>query len=87
MGKTENKPILVGVVSIPFKFELSQLVEVRISDDGVRLKLALSMRMAKTSTCSTTKLLMVVLRRSGLVNQCWKQQKMLVIRAVRYLPS
>lgn len=33
MGKTENKPILVGVVSIPFKFELSQLVEVRISDE------------------------------------------------------
>lgn len=27
MEKTENKPILVGVASIPFKFELSQLVE------------------------------------------------------------
>ncbi len=26
MEKTENKPILVGVASIPFKFELSQLV-------------------------------------------------------------
>ncbi|EFA4773053.1 hypothetical protein ACP3NP_004872, partial [Escherichia coli] len=38
MGKTENKPILVGVVSIPFKFELSQLVEVRISDEWGEVK-------------------------------------------------
>lgn len=38
MGKTENKPILVGVASIPFKFELSQLVEVRISDEWGEVK-------------------------------------------------
>ncbi|EKG6901880.1 hypothetical protein L6X02_RS08095 [Escherichia coli] len=30
--------------------------------------------------------LMVAPRRSGLVSQCWKQQKMIAIRAVRYLP-
>ncbi|MUM75711.1 hypothetical protein GNZ05_26695 [Escherichia coli] len=38
MEKTENKPILVGVASIPFKFELSQLVEVRISDEWGEVK-------------------------------------------------
>lgn len=50
MEKTENKPIVIGADAAPFKFELSQLVEMRISDEWVRLKPARSMRMAKTST-------------------------------------
>ncbi|HAJ5472307.1 TPA: hypothetical protein NRN43_000588 [Escherichia coli] len=33
MEKTENKPIVIGTAAVPFKFELSQLVEVRISDE------------------------------------------------------
>ena len=41
MEKTENKPVAIGADAAPFKFELSQLVEI---------KPARSMRMAKTST-------------------------------------
>ncbi len=33
MEKTENKPIAIGADAAPFKFELSQLVEMRISDE------------------------------------------------------
>ncbi len=33
MEKTESKPIVIGTAAVPFKFELSQLVEVRISDE------------------------------------------------------
>ncbi len=38
MGKTENKPIAIGAVAVPFKFELSQLVEVCISDEWGEVK-------------------------------------------------
>lgn len=33
MEKTENKPIVIGADATPFKFELSQLVEMHISDE------------------------------------------------------
>ncbi|MCV7752102.1 hypothetical protein ODQ97_03925 [Escherichia coli] len=88
MEKTENKPILVGVASIPFKFELSQLVEVRISDEWGEVKARaqyadgenqyLIHYKAADGRATTV---------SGLVSQCWKQQKMIVILVVRYLPS
>ncbi|MCF0252663.1 MAG: hypothetical protein HUK27_21145 [Shigella flexneri] len=38
MEKTENKPVAIGVAAVPFKFELSQLVEVRISDEWGEVK-------------------------------------------------
>ena len=33
MEKKEDKPIAIGAESVPFKFELSQLVTMRISDE------------------------------------------------------
>lgn len=33
MEKKEDKPMVIGAVAVPFKFELSQLVEMRISDE------------------------------------------------------
>ena len=38
MEKTENKPIVIGADAAPFKFELSQLVEMRISDEWGEVK-------------------------------------------------
>ncbi|HAW0457861.1 TPA: hypothetical protein JLJ37_002410 [Escherichia coli] len=38
MEKTENKPIVIGADVAPFKFELSQLVEMRISDEWGEVK-------------------------------------------------
>ncbi|HAV9468082.1 TPA: hypothetical protein JLU56_001316 [Escherichia coli] len=38
MEKTENKPIVIGAAAVPFKFELSQLVEMRISDEWGEVK-------------------------------------------------
>ncbi|ENH0675905.1 hypothetical protein ABVX93_000917 [Escherichia coli] len=38
MEKTENKPLEIGVAAVPFKFELAQLVEVRISDEWGEVK-------------------------------------------------
>ena len=38
MEKTENKPIVIGADAAPFKFELSQLVEMRISDECGEVK-------------------------------------------------
>ena len=38
MEKTENKPVAIGAVAAPFKFELSQLVEMRISDEWGEVK-------------------------------------------------
>ncbi|EKL2596900.1 hypothetical protein ONI74_000611 [Escherichia coli] len=37
-GKTENKPVVIGAVAVPFKFELSQLVEMCISDEWDEVK-------------------------------------------------
>ena len=33
MEKKEDKPIAIGAESVPFKFELSQLVTMRISEE------------------------------------------------------
>lgn len=38
MEKTENKPFVIGADAAPFKFELSQLVEMRISDEWGEIK-------------------------------------------------
>lgn len=38
MEKTENKPIVIGADAAPFKFELFQLVEMRISDEWGEVK-------------------------------------------------
>ncbi|EKR7617816.1 hypothetical protein ACM260_004809 [Escherichia coli] len=38
MKKTENKPVAIGAAVVPFKFELSQLVEMRISDEWGEVK-------------------------------------------------
>ncbi|EFC5393341.1 hypothetical protein CQ979_003191 [Escherichia coli] len=38
MEKTENKPVAIGAAAVPFKFELSQLVEMRISDEWGEVK-------------------------------------------------
>nr|DAW36423.1 MAG TPA: hypothetical protein [Caudoviricetes sp.] len=38
METTENKPIVIGAATVPFKFELSQLVEMRISDEWGEVK-------------------------------------------------
>lgn len=86
METTENKPIVIGAAAVPFKFELSQLVEMRISDEWGEVKARAQYADGENQYLSTTKLLMVAPRRSGLVSQCWKQQKMIVILVVRYLP-
>ena len=49
MEKKEDKPIAIGAESVPFKFELSQLVTMRISEEWEKFKPVLSMQMAKTS--------------------------------------
>ena len=38
MEKKEDKPMVIGAVAVPFKFELSQLVEMRISDEWGEVK-------------------------------------------------
>ncbi|EIL1426223.1 hypothetical protein ACEZ1X_004454 [Escherichia coli] len=38
MEKKENKPMVIGAEAAPFKFELSQLVEVRITDERGEVK-------------------------------------------------
>lgn len=38
MEKKEDKPIAIGADAAPFKFELSQLVEMRISDEWGEIK-------------------------------------------------
>ena len=38
MVKKEDKPMVIGAVAVPFKFELSQLVEMRISDEWGEVK-------------------------------------------------
>lgn len=38
MEKKEDKPMVIGAVAAPFKFELSQLVEMRISDEWGEVK-------------------------------------------------
>lgn len=38
MEKKEDKPIAIGAESVPFKFELSQLVTMRISDEWGEVK-------------------------------------------------
>lgn len=49
MEKKEDKPIAIGAESVPFKFELSQLVTMRISEEWGEVQAVLSMQMAKTS--------------------------------------
>ncbi|EGJ7875068.1 TPA: hypothetical protein ACI7F1_002880 [Escherichia coli] len=38
METTENKPIVIGAATVPFKFELSQLLVMRISDEWGEVK-------------------------------------------------
>ncbi|EFA4732511.1 hypothetical protein [Escherichia coli] len=38
MEKKEDKPMVIGAVAVPFKFELSQLVEMCISDEWGEVK-------------------------------------------------
>ncbi len=46
-GKNENKPVVIGAVAVPFKFELSHWWKCASVMNGVRLKPALSMRWRK----------------------------------------